>query len=183
MQDIEKIRKGIEKTKNEILKVLLSAGYLTGIVLIVIGLVLIFIEISTFYKIYEIDSWPILKGAGTIIETYIESKSDIDGYGGFILSNYTKALLYRTRIAFSYVVNGVQSISYKYSYHEPWYANPTITAHETDVLTKGSTVDVIINPTNPQEAYIANRKYTHLDSTAIGLAVLLSGLYITYYSK
>jgi len=63
MQDIEKIRKGIEKTKNEILKVLLSAGYLTGIVLIVIGLVLIFIEISTFYKIYEIDSWPILKGA------------------------------------------------------------------------------------------------------------------------
>jgi len=183
MEDVQKINESLKRIKDEILKVLLSAGYVTGVVLIIIGFVMMITEISIFYKINAIDNWTRHKGVGKIIATHIETKSEIDGYGGFILSNYTRILLYRTRIAFTYTVNDIEYISYKYSYFEPWHDNPTIAEFENNILQKGVNVDVIINPDDPSEAYITNKKYTHLDPIAIDIAIILAGMYVVHHSR
>lgn len=183
MEDVKKINESLKKIKNDILTALSSAGYITGIILIIIGTVLFLTELYTFYKINQIDNWPVYKNAGKIVETYIESKSEVDGYGGLILYNYNRILLYRTRIAFTYMIDNVEYISYKYSYYEPWYDDPTRTQYESHTLKPDTIVDVIINPNNRQEAYIANKKYALFDPIAIDFAIVLAGIYIAYKSK
>lgn len=183
MEDVQKINESFIKIRDEILKQLLSAGYVTGIIFIVIGLVLMMTEVLVFYKINVIDDWKVYRNAGKVIETYIETKSEIDGYGGFVLSNYSKILLYRTRIAFSYTINDIDYISYKYSYYEPWHNNPTITEFEQDSLKIGTVVDIIVNPDYPSEAYLTNKRYTHYDPIAIDIAIILIGAYIVYKSR
>lgn len=183
MDEVKRINASIIRIKDEMLKVLLSAGYVTGILLMIVGFVMLLTQVGMFYKIKVIDGWKVHKGIGEIIETYIENKSESDGYGGLFLSNYSRVFLYRTRIAFKYTINGNEYVSYKYSYHEPWYDNPTIPQYESHTLKAGTKVDVMINPRDPDEAYIANKSYTQFDPIAIDISILLAGAYIVYNSS
>jgi len=183
MDEVKKLSKSFENVKDSFVQVLSSAGHLTGVILIITGAILIITELATFYKTQQIKKWNKYPGAGKVINTYVEQKSEMDGYGGFIFSNYSSVLLYRTRVAFTYVIDDVTHTSYQYSYFEPWYDNPTIPQDEKDTLPKGKVVDIYINPADPKEAYITNKPYTHLDPIAIGIAVVFSGIYIIKHSN
>jgi len=182
MDEVKKISESITRIKNEILGILVSAEYITGLVLIVVGFVLLLVEVGMFYKISAIDGWVKHKGIGRIVETYIETKSESDGYSGIVISNNVRILLYRARIGFVYTLNGKEYVSYKYSYYEPWYDNPLIPQYESHILKPGAIVDVMINPVDPDEAYIANKRYTKYDPIAIDIALILAGAYIIYNS-
>uniref|UniRef100_A0A6C0C8D2 DUF3592 domain-containing protein n=1 Tax=viral metagenome TaxID=1070528 RepID=A0A6C0C8D2_9ZZZZ len=182
MDEVKKINESIVRIKNDLLKVLLSAGYITGILMMIVGFVMLLSELGMFYKINEINGWEKQKGIGKIVETYIETKSESDGFSGLIWSNSYRMLLYRVRVAFTYTYNGKEYTSYKFSYHEPWYDNPTIPQYESHVLKPGTIVDVWVNPADPDDAYIANKSYTQYDPIAIDIAIILAGAYIVYNS-
>lgn len=182
MDEVKKINESITRVTNDLLKVLLSAEYITGLLLMVVGFVLLLSELGMFYKINEINGWEKHKDIGKIVETYSETKSESDGFSGLIWANSYRMLLYRTRIAFTYTINGKKYVSYKYSYHEPWYDNPTVPQYESHILKPGTVVDVMVNPIDPDEAYIVNKPYTQYDPVAIDIAIILAGVYIVYNS-
>lgn len=183
MDELQKLTKNLATTKNKIWDVLLSAGYVSGIILMIIGIIKLSIELMQYYKIYSIKSYPILKKSGTIIASYMETKSFRDSYVEYILLEADAIMLYRTRIAFTYTINGKSYISYSYSYHEPWYENPMIPKHEMDMYKVGDKVDIIINPNDENEAYLVNKSNTYFDPTTISIVVILVGLKIVYSKK
>ena len=181
--DLQRLAESIRRVKDGILDLLLSAGFVTGIVLFIIGLVFAIIEIGQFYKVYKIKSWPTFKNAGTIVGSYLETKSEQESYINIVLSNYSAVIYYRARFAFTYTINGVEYISYKYSYHEPWEINPMVPKYDIDFFDVGKSVDIIVNPDNPAEAYLTNKSYNTVDPIAVGSMIMFLGLLIARRSK
>ena len=178
MSELEKLTASVKKVKNGAIQLLLSAGYVTGVVLLVIGLTLMIIEMGEFYKVYTIKKWPIIKGAGTIVDSYLESKNESGSYINIILANYTPVTFYRPRFSFTYRINDADYISYQYSYHEPWEVNPMVPKYDINYFKKGNNVDIIVNPNNPAEAYMVNKPYNSADPIAIGSMIAFVGLLI-----
>jgi len=177
--DLEKLTASIKHLKTGATDLLLSAGYITGVVLLTIGIILMGIEIGEFYKVSTIKSWPVLKGAGKITDAYLETKHEQHSYLNIVLSNYVPVAFYRAQFSFVYKINDVDYISYKYSYYEPWDVNPMIPRYDISYFKPGSTVDIIVNPNNPNEAYLTNKPYNTADPMAIGAMLTLLGLLIT----
>lgn len=176
--DLEKLSASVKRIKDGAIQLLLSAGYVTGVVLLVIGLTFMIIEIGEFYKVSTIKNWPVLKNAGTVVDSYLETKQESGSYINIILANYTPVTFYRPRFSFTYRINDVDYISYDYSYHEPWEVNPMIPKYDINYFKKGSHVDIIVNPNNPAEAYMVNKPYNSADPIAIGTMIALVGLLI-----
>lgn len=181
MEEIEKITQSISGFKTGLYKALSSAGYLIGIILGIIGLVIIIIELDTFYSVQQIESWPIIKDGGTIIESYFENTTDYYGYSIFVVSQTFYGQYYRNRLAFSYEIDGKKYIGTQYSYYEPWHRNPMVAKIQNKNFKPGTKVDIRINPNNPGEAYIANKPYNNYVKLTAGIILAVIGIYTIYY--
>ena len=51
MNEVKRINDSFIRIKDEILKVLMSAGYITGLFLMIVGFILLLAELGKFYKI------------------------------------------------------------------------------------------------------------------------------------
>lgn len=174
------ITESVSKLKTDLKNDLLSAGYITGIILGIIGFVLLILEVGTFYKIHEISKWPITKNGGIINDSYMETSSGSTTYSIVLISQSRGSLSYRTRASFNYVVNGKTYTSNKISYYEPWNSNPIEAKVQNDDLTKGNLVNVRINPGDPTEAYIYNFSYTLGMRFIISLILSVVGIYFIF---
>lgn len=180
MDEYTKITSSISKIESDLTNDLLSAGYITGLIVGIIGFVILLIEINTYYKIHSINKWPIIKNGGTIRDSYMESSSGSTTYSIFVISKSFYNLSYRTRASFTYKINDKIYISNKISYYEPWETNPMYAKIETDLLKKDSKVDIRVNPHNPNEAYIYNKPYDIYITLLIGIILSLIGVYVIY---
>lgn len=179
METYHKITTSLNKFKDGLTATLISAGYIVGIIIGIIGLVLIILESYTFYKVNEINGWPIIKNGGTVIDSFMQAPMppNSTSFSIFVITYTTNGTAYRTRVAFNYKVNGKNYTSYKYSFYEPWSGNPMIAKAENDIYQKGVKVDIRVNPYNPAEAYISNKPYTTYSKLAIGIIFFLIGIY------
>ena len=180
MDQYQDISGKITKLQSDLTKDLLAFGYVVGIILAIIGLTMLMIEISTIRKINQIKRWPILRRAGTIRDSYMETITGATTYSIVIVSEAYYNLNYRTSASFTYRINGKTYISNKISYYEPWQNNPIIAKVENDILTKGSTVDIRVNPNDPSEAYIFNKPYDSYFKLILAIILSVIGLYFVY---
>lgn len=180
MDPYNKITSSINKLQSDLTNDLLSAGYVTGILLGIVGFVLLIIEISMFYKIHKINNWPIIRDGGTIRDSYMESTSGTTSYSIFVVSESYTNLYYRTRASFLYTINGKLYINNKISYYEPWESDPTIAKIENDTLSKGTKIDIRINPLDNSEAYIFNKSYSVGIRFYIAIILSIVGVYAIY---
>ncbi len=180
MNEYTKITKGISKIQSDLLNDLLSFGYIAGIIIGVIGFVLLLIELGTIHKINSISKWPIIKNGGVIRDSYMENVSGYTTYSIILISNAYYRLFYRTRASFIYKINGKTYIGNNVSFNEPWDSNPMTAKVESDLLLKGSSVDIRVNPYDPSEAYIFNKPYKSYWLLISAIALSLIGVYIIY---
>jgi hypothetical protein len=180
MNEITKIDDSVNKVESNLTNALLSAGYIGGIFLGIIGFVLVIIELSMFYKVHEINGWPKLKNAGTIRDSYLENTTDETTYSAFFASEAFSDLYYRNRTSFFYQINGKNYLSTKYSYYEPWENNPMPAKIENDKYKPGVKTDIIVNPKDLSEAYIVNKPYVTYTKLALGIVLSCIGLYVLY---
>ena len=177
MEPYDKLSTSLGKLQSDVKTDLLSAGYFTGFIIGVIGLILLLIELNMINKIRQINTWPIIKNGGTIRDSYMENSSSNTNYSILVVSESYYSLIYRTRASFIYQINGKKNISNKISYYEPWESNPMIAKIENDTLKKGSTVNIRVNPKNVSEAYIYNKPYNRYVRLAIASILTLIGIY------
>lgn len=182
MNKYDELTKNFDQFKSGLANTLLSAGYITGIIVGVIGLVILIIQLNYFYKIRQINRWPVYKDAGTIRDSYLEIASGGTTYSIFVVSSSSYTLYYRTRVAFTYEVNGKKYVSRQLSYYESWNSNPMYAKIESDIYVRGRKVNIRINPKNPSEAYITNKPYNQYLLTLIGIILTAIGLYVIYKS-
>jgi hypothetical protein len=150
--------------------------------LAVIGITLIVMEAGVYWKIHEINRWPIVKDGGTVIDSYLETTYDYQTYSVFFVSEAYTTYYYRTRVAFRYQYGGKTYTSMTYSYYEPWDTNPMYARVEADRFTPGRKVNVRVNPSNPSEAYILNKPYNEYSVLLIGIFFAVIGIYTAYYN-
>lgn len=183
MEELSTVQRTLGKIRSDLSTDLITAGYSFAIILGIVGVVLSILEIHIFYKIRSIHSWPVLKGYGTILGTEIEATSTSNSYSIFVVSRTTTSLLYRNRVAFSYVIGNTRYVSNRASYYEPWENNPMISKLENDLFKVGSKVDIMINPKKPAEAYLLNKKYHSYSLLAVGLLLVLISIYSIYKNR
>ena len=176
----DKLSKSVDQFKDEITNTLLSAGYISGIILGIIGFTILLIQYGYYHKIRQINQWPVLTKGGTIKDSYMEISSGSTGYSIFVMSTSSYYLYYRTRVSFSYEINGKKYTSKQLSYYEPWSNNPMYAKLETDYYVPGRKVDIRVNPQNPSEAYIINQPYHQYAQLLIGIILTLIGVYVIY---
>ena len=180
MESTTKITTSLGKIKTDIKDILLSAGFNTGIALWILGIILVAIEIYFFHRIDSVTSWPVTQNGGTITDSYMEETTNSKTYSTLVVSRTYYDLAYRTRVSFSYTVNGKLYNSTKLSYYEPWNDNPIEAKDELDFYQKGTKVNIRINPKNPAEAYILNRPYDNYNTLIVGTILILIGLYVLF---
>lgn len=183
MEPYNKLSESLGKIQSDLTKDLLSAGYLTGIIIMIIGLIFLVSELVTVIKIMRIGQWPTIKDGGTILDSYLETTQYSTNYSILVVSENYSSTLYRTRAAFSYKLNGNSYVSNNISFYEPWQSNPVIAKLENDKFKPGTTVDIKVNPRNNSEAYVTNYAYDKYSRIAIFLAITLIGLYIVIKVK
>ena len=181
MDEVSNISKEVKSFWENLGKAFLSAGFIIGMILSILGLVIIIHEFVTSYKIYSINRWPIIPLGGTIIDSYMENASQSITYSIFFISSTNYQISYRTRTSFHYEVNGKKYISTKLSYFEPWNHNPIVARIEFDKYQPGNKGDIIVNPNDPSEAFILNKPYTNYTYVGLGLLLSFIGLYIIYH--
>lgn len=177
MDEYTKISNSFSKLKDDLTGDLLSAGYLTGIILGIIGFVILIKEVGTFYKINQISKWPIVEKGALVIDSYMENISSSRTYSILVMSQTDYSINYRNRVSFIYKVKSQFYIGSQLSYNEPWDPNPVHSRLENTTYKKGSKVDVRINPNNPSEAYILNKPYVNYLPAVIGLLLSIIGIY------
>uniref|UniRef100_A0A6C0LSI3 DUF3592 domain-containing protein n=1 Tax=viral metagenome TaxID=1070528 RepID=A0A6C0LSI3_9ZZZZ len=183
IEDYNQLGDRLTKFKSSVADALLSAGYITGIILGIIGFFLLIVELDTFRKVRDINYWKVKKNVGKILENYMESSSVSINLNALILSSNHVNLKYRNRVSFEYEINGEKYISYKYSFYEPWSDNPIIPKMEGKFFPPEEIVDVLINPNDPSEAYIANKPYTNYNRITIAIILSTIGIYIVMKSS
>jgi hypothetical protein len=180
MENITSISSNVKSFSSKIGDALVSTGKVVGLILIGIGLIIFIYQLHMFFKIYQINHWPVIKNGGKITDAYMENSNNNVTYSVLVASSTFYELFYRTRVAFSYELDGKTYNSIKLSYYEPWNNNPMIAKNELDQYKKDETVDIIVNPKNYAEAYIINKPYRTYQIMAIGIALMLIGAYIFY---
>ncbi|XWV25620.1 putative ORFan [Tupanvirus deep ocean] len=178
MDQYTKLSAGVSKLQSDLLKDILSFGFMVGVIIGIIGFALLLIELGTLYKIYTIDKWPVIKNGAIIRDSYMENTSGSTTYSIFVVSEAYYNLYYRTRASFVYKINGKTYVGNKISFNEPWEANPMIAKIESDVLVKGAKVDIRVNPYDPSEAYIYNKSYRNYGLLFVGLVLSFIGIYV-----
>lgn len=177
MDKITELQQKVASFGKRIADVFISAGYITGLILGIIGLILVLIELNKFYKISQINNWPVLKSGATIIDNHFETYNTSDNLNLVIYNNSSSYNYYRTRFLFKYKINGDDYVGTRYSYYEPWTDNPVIAKSIEQSFKIGSKVNVVINPTKPSEAYIFNHPYDNFNRLVIGFALVIVGFY------
>ncbi|AYV85242.1 MAG: putative ORFan [Satyrvirus sp.] len=171
------------KVKKDVHKILTSMEYFIGIILIIIGIIFAFNEVKKFYKIYEINKWPILKNAGTIYLVRPERKSVRNGKN-LIFLNYSDTVYYhRIRVAFVYEINNQKYISFNLAYYEPWYENSLMTTLEEMYYQIGNKVNIRVNPSNFSEAYILNKPYKQYQTIIASIILIIFGIILIHHAK
>ncbi|XWV26958.1 hypothetical protein QJ857_gp0091 [Tupanvirus soda lake] len=178
MDQYTKITEGVSKLQSDLLKDILSFGYIVGVIFGIIGFSLLLIELGTLYKIYTISNWPVIKNGAIIRDSYMENTSGSTTYSIFLVAEAYYKLYYRTRASFAYKINGKTYVGDKISFNEPWDSNPITAKIESDILVKGAIVDIRVNPYDPSEAYIYNKPYNGYGRLLIGLVLSLIGVYV-----
>jgi len=177
---INKISHEVSRIWREIKKTLASTEYLLGILLIIIGLVIIGIGLYHLAKIRLIEKWPIYRKAATILNSRLETRTVYTNYSVFFFSEGKYSLQYRVNVIFTYNWNKKVYIGTKLSYNIPWTSNLILATLEKNYYQKGKKVDLRINPKNPSEAYLTNKKSNIDWFLLIGFLILILGLYIAY---
>lgn len=180
MDNITGISKDVKSFSNKLSDALLSAGRVIGLILAIIGFAIIIYQLSIFYKIRRINSWPILPQAGTVTDRFMENTNNNVTYSALVASSTFYELYYRTRVSFEYELGGKKYNSIKLSYYEPWNNNPIIAKDEMDTYKIGDKVDIRVNPKNYNEAYILNKPYESYTSLILGIILAAIGVYIFY---
>jgi hypothetical protein len=178
MDPYAKLTSSLSKIQSDFTTDLLSAGYVLGIIIGIIGLALLISGLATIIKIYRINKWPVTKNAATVRDSFMETSSSNVSYSILIVSQSHSNTMYRTRGSFTYQVNNQTYISNKISYYEPWQSNPIIPKIENGLLKKGELIDLRINPKNPTEAYIFNNPYDKPTRIFISILLILLGSYV-----
>lgn len=172
----------INQVQKNIWTAVTSVGYVTGVILGIIGITLLIYELYQYYYVHKINRWPITKNGGTILGNYMEETTNNITYNAILYSQTFNQLYYRTRVAFKYTVGADTYISNQLSYYEGWYTNPIIAKYQSILYAPGSNVDIRINPKNPAEAYILNEPYTYYYIVFFAVALLIIGIYTFYKS-
>lgn len=172
----------ISDTFNKIQTDLLSAGYLLSLLILFVGLYLFFTELYKFYKIQEIDKWIIISNGSIISDVFTESIYSYSTYSVLFYTNNIYQNYYRTLASFEYEYKGKKYKNTHYSYYQPWFDNPVDAKADNDIFKIGKPMDLIINPNNPNEAYIMNRKYDLYKTLLIGIFLTILGGYLTWRS-
>ncbi len=183
MEQYTQFTESVNDFHKKSLDLLLSAGYLVGLFFLVTGFYIFITEANRFYKISQINSWPITKNAGQITNSHMETTISSSSYNSFFYKSTTYDLLYRTRVAFNYTVDGTEHHSDKLSYYEPWDSNPMSAKEENSFLKPGTIVNIIVNPKNSAEAYITNKHYNNYVRIIYGFLLFSIGLFIVLKSK
>lgn len=177
MDEYTKITSSLDKLKKDLSNDLLSAGFITGIILGIIGFIILIRELGMFLKIHSINKWPITKNGGTIINSKVENVTTSKTFSIFILSQTNYGVNYRNRTTFVYKVNGNWYVGTQLSFYEPWNDNPAESRLESIFYKPGSTVDIRINPKNAAEAYILNKPYVNYLPLLVGIILAAIGVY------
>lgn len=183
MDTISQFGQRFNKTLSDVGKAFVSAGYITGFIIAIIGIILLIGEFIKAVKMARINNWPVITNGGVIKDSYMETSSGNISYSIFFISSSYYEPYYRTRVSFVYQVNGQAYMSNKLSYYEPWQSNPMLSKVESDIYQPGKRVDIRINPKNPTEAYIMNKFYLNYYNLIVGLVFAIMGIYIVYKSK
>ena len=183
MENITGISKDVKSFSRKLAEAFVSAGRVIGIIFIILGLIIVVYQLYMFYRIFEISRWPIIKGGGKIIDSYMESSNNNVTYSVLVASSTFYELFYRTRVSFEYEIDGQKYNSIKLSYYEPWNNNPMLAKNELDQYRPGETVDIIVNPKNYATAYIINKPYRTYQILAIGVIFIILGAYIFYKTE
>lgn len=178
MENYTKVTHGLSKLQSDIINDLISIGYLAGLIIGIFGFVLFLIELGVIYKIRSIDRWPVYPKSAVIYDSYMQNTYNTTTYSIVVMSTALNNVYYRTRASFIYKVNGQTYIGNRMSYNEPWESNPIIAKSENDLLSRGAKVDIMINPNDPQEAYIYNKPYDSHWKLLVGFILTLIGIYI-----
>lgn len=178
MEELKKVGDNLRDIKSNFWSLIASAGYITGIILAIIGCVYIFTEIHQIWKVNRIGHWPVIKNAGVILSSNLEDKSGLTNYSAVVISNTVEKNYFRARVAFSYTYNGKTYNSVRVSYLEPWTQNSMVAKLENSFYTVGKVVDVLVNPNDPSEAYLINKPYVDYDNLLIGIILAVIGFYI-----
>lgn len=182
MEQLTEYTKGISKVWTDIGKTLISAGFITGIILGIVGLVILIFIAVKYYNEHRISTWPIYHNIATISDSYMETATGSVTYSMFITSTSIYELYYRTRVSFVYEIGGKKYVGHQLSYFEPWNTNPMYAKNEIKQYKPGTKVNIRINPNNPAEAYIDNKPYANYKLLAIGLFLCIISLYVVYKS-
>ena len=183
MENITGISKDVKSFSSKLGEVFVSAGRVIGIILMILGLIIVAYQLYMFYKIYQINRWPVIKDGGTVVDSYMETSNNNVTYGILVASSTFYELFYRTRVSFDYEIDGKKYHNVKLSFYEPWNNNPMIAKNESDNYQPGKTVDIIVNPKKYAEAYIINKPYHTYAILAIGVVFILLGVYIFYKTE
>lgn len=183
MDTINQFGKQFSKTLSNVSNAFVTAGYITGIIIAIVGLILLIGEFLRAIKIARINHWPVIKNGGVIKDSYMETSSGYTTYSIFFISSSYFEPYYRTRASFVYQINGQTYIGNKISYYEPWQTNPMYSKLEADLYKPGQSVDIRVNPKNPTEAYIINKFSLNYYNLFIGMLLTVIGLYVVYKSK
>jgi hypothetical protein len=150
---------GPDEFLDNLILALISTAYIVGLFLIFVGIIILVYESNVYYNIQKINNWPVFKESGIVTLSIIETAGNGYHLTLPLFSDISTYEIYRTRIAFEYTVNGVKYQSTKLSYYEPWSSDIIHVNIEDEYYQPGTIVDVIVNPNNPSEAYLVNKKY------------------------
>lgn len=176
--EVKKFAVNVEKTKKAVIDAFKSFGQYTGLTILAFGFAILFHEIINLSKIREIDYWPIEKSRGKILGNHFETSTRLQNFSLFIANSSIYSNSYRTRISFEYFVDNVRYVSYKCSFNEPWTTNPVEAETYKEKYKPGDIVDIIINPNNPEEAYLFNRHYHTYSYLVLSIVIISLALLI-----
>jgi hypothetical protein len=174
---------GEEPKIPSMISILASAGKILGIFLLILGIVIIIYEILDYWKIQKIKTWPIIPNGATIVSSFIESSTKSIDIHYFLISDVSFYDLYRNRCIFEYQYNGKLYTSTTMSYIEPWHADIGFVYQQNNYYLAGKQFDVMINPNDPSEAYIANYPYDDVFNIIGSILAVIAGAFLIYVSK
>jgi len=167
---------------SDIFGILVHLGTIFGIFLLILGIIIIIYDLYIYRKIIEINTWPVLPNAATIISSEVESVSSGSSINFILFSSSMIYHLHRNRSSFAYIIDNKQYVSTTMSYYEPWYADISFAYIQHNLYEPGKTFDLIINPNNPAEAYVKNYAYGEINYV-LGILSLIAGGIFLHLSK
>lgn len=168
----------LDNVKNKLKEALLSAGQLTGIIIVCTCIVVLVMELIKMKKIDSINQWPKQQVTGTIIGSHMETYTRPSSYSLIVFSSTYYTMFYRTRIAFEYTYKGHKYTSYRCTFNESWTTNPAEAKSYIEKYKVGDKVNVIINPDNPEEAYLFNKSYDSYSYLVLPIIIIFGWVVI-----